>query len=148
MRSESAPSRLKALPSWLLNQTSLPAQRLVAEGLAAANAHRYHYSVLATLDEFGPASQVALGRRCGIDGSDMVAVVNELEGKALVKRAADKADRRRNVITITPAGRRHLAKLDKLVGKIQEEFVAPLSRAEREELMRLLTVLLEHHADG
>jgi DNA-binding MarR family transcriptional regulator len=146
MKIESAPSRLKALPSWLLNQTALPAQRLVSEGLGAVDAHRYHYSLLAALDEYGPDSQAALGRRCGIDRSDMVPLVSELAGKGLVGRAPDAADRRRNVITITQAGRRHLGKLDKLLGKIQDELLAPLSSDEREQLVRMLTLVLDHHA--
>jgi len=148
MKSDAAPSRLRALPSWLLNQTSLPAQRLVTEGLSAVDAHRYHYSLLAALDEYEPASQAALGRRCGIDRSDMVALVNELAGKGLVERTPDASDRRRNVITITPGGRRKLGKLDKLLGRIQEELLAPLSSDEREQLVRMLTLVLDHHADG
>jgi DNA-binding MarR family transcriptional regulator len=148
MEIESAPSRLKALPSWLLNQAALPAQRLASEGLGAVGARRSHYSLLAALDEGGPASQAELGRRLGIDRSDMVALVNELADGSLVKRTRDAIDRRRNVITITPAGRRYLGRLDKVVESIQEELVAPLSPAERRDLARLLTRLVEHHARG
>jgi DNA-binding MarR family transcriptional regulator len=120
----------------------------VTEGLSAVDARRYHYSLLAALDEFGPASQAELGRRCGIDRSDMVALVNELADKRLVERAPDAADRRRNVITITPAGRRHLRKLDRLLAKIQDEILAPLSSDEREQPVQMLTLVLDHHADG
>ncbi|MDQ1426049.1 MAG: MarR family transcriptional regulator, lower aerobic nicotinate degradation pathway regulator [Acidimicrobiaceae bacterium] len=146
--SDSAPGRLKVLPSWLLNQSSLAAQRLVTDGLEAVGAHRYHYSLLAALDEFGPASQAALGRRCGIDGSDMVALVNELADRHVVDRTSDAVDRRRNVVAITAAGRRYLRKLDILVSKIQEELVAPLSSDERKKLVRLLAMIVSHHAEG
>lgn len=146
MRSESAPSRLRTMPSWLVNQASLPAQRLVADGLGAVHAHRYHYSVLAALDEFGPASQAALGRRCGIDRSDMVALVNELAGDGLVGRTQDAADRRRNVITITPAGRRRLRGLDAILAGIQDELLEPLSPEQRRQLVRMLSLVVDHHA--
>lgn len=146
MEIESAPSHLRALPSWLLNQASLPAQRLVSEKLNTLGAHRSHYSLLASLDEFGPASQAALTRRSGIDRSDMVALINHLAAEELVRRAPDPEDRRRNVITITPAGRRHLRQLERLLAVAQDELLTPLTSPEREELVRLLTQIVEHHS--
>ncbi|OHV44520.1 MarR family transcriptional regulator [Parafrankia soli] len=142
---ETAPARLRRLPSWLMSQAAAPASRLVTERLAAADARRYHYSLLAALDEFGPASQAALGRRCGLDRSDVVAMVNELVDRELIERTPDPADRRRNIITITPAGIRHLRRLDKLLAQIQDELLAPLSANERDQLVRLLTQLVDHH---
>ncbi|WP_219417791.1 MarR family winged helix-turn-helix transcriptional regulator [Pseudonocardia nigra] len=145
MDSASAPARLRARPSWLLNQAALPAQRLVADGLATVGARRPHFSVLAALDEFGPASQAALGRRCGIDRSDMVALVNDLAAADLLRRTPDPQDRRRNVIAITEAGREHLHTLNRLLDETQEELLAPLSAAEREQLVRMLTAVVDHH---
>jgi DNA-binding MarR family transcriptional regulator len=142
------PNRLRSLPSWLLNQTAVHASRLVSEGLADQDSRRYHYSLLAALSEFGPASQAELGRRCGIDRSDMVAVVTELADRGLVERNPDPADRRRNTVTITPAGARHLHTLDRLLAGIQADLLAPLSPTEREQFTALLTRLLDHHTRG
>ena len=141
-----APARLRGLPSWLITQTAMHAGRLVSDGLAAAGARGYHYRLLATLEEFGPASQAALGRRSGIHFSDVVATLNELADLEYVQREPDPADRRRNVVSLTPAGRRQLRRLDKQIAKIQEDVVAPLSADERAELVRLLTRVLEHHS--
>lgn len=148
MDSEQASSRLRALPSWLLNQSALRAQRLVTDGLGAVGAHRHHYAVLAALDEFGPDSQAALGRRAGIDRSDMVALVNELSGAGLLARAADANDRRRNLVTITPAGRRRLRTLDAVLADIQDDLLAPLSRDERDQLVGALTRVVDRAAAG
>ncbi|HLM64025.1 MAG TPA: MarR family winged helix-turn-helix transcriptional regulator [Acidimicrobiales bacterium] len=142
----SAPARLRAMPSWLINQAALPANRLVTEGLAGAGMRRYHFSLLAALDEMGPASQADLSRGTTIDGSDMVAAVNELVEQGLVERTQDPTDRRRNVVTITPAGRRQLRTLDRLLGKAQGELLAPLSGEERKQLVDLLTQVVDHHA--
>jgi DNA-binding MarR family transcriptional regulator len=142
---DSAPTRLAGLPSWLMTQTAMHAHRLVTQGLGAADARGYHYRLLATLDEFGPASQAALGRRTGIHFSDMVATINELADRELVDRAPDPEDRRRNVITITPAGRRQLHRLDRRVAQIQDELLAPLSPPERDQLAQLLGRILSHH---
>jgi MarR family transcriptional regulator, lower aerobic nicotinate degradation pathway regulator len=141
-----APARLRAMPSWLINQTALPANRLVADGLAAAGMRRYHYALLAALDEFGPASQAGLSRGTTIDRSDMVPTVNELVDQGMVERAPDPTDRRRNVVSITPAGRRQLRKLDRRLRKVQDQVLAPLSPEERSQLIHLLTRVVDHHA--
>jgi DNA-binding MarR family transcriptional regulator len=139
------PARLRSLPSRLLTQTAMHADRLVGNGLAAADARKWHYAVLASLQEFGPASQAALSGRTGIYRSDLVAVINELAARGFVERSPDPADRRRNVITMTPQGRRHLRRLDKLIAAIQEDLLAPLTQPERDRLVRLLLRLLDHH---
>ncbi len=135
------------MPTWLINQLSLHAHRVVAERLRGAHiAHRYHYSLLAALAESGPASQADLGQRAGLDRSDVTAAVNDLEQQGAVERAADPADRRRNVVSITPAGREHLDAMEALLREAQGELLAPLSETERAELVRMLTALVDHHS--
>ncbi|MFG1708085.1 MarR family winged helix-turn-helix transcriptional regulator [Nonomuraea sp. M3C6] len=141
------PQRLRTLPSRLTNHAALIANRLVDQAFAQAGVRRYHYALLAALEEFGPASQAALGRRIGIDRSDMVATVNDLAERQLLKRAPDPEDRRRNIITITAAGRSQLTHLDRLVAAAQDEFLAPLPAADRRNLIDLLTRLVDHHGD-
>lgn len=133
------------LPSWLLTQTANHAHRLVTDGFSAVDARGYHYRVLATLDEFGPASQAMLGRRSGIHVSEMVAAINELAERELVERAPDPADRRRNVVSLTTAGRRQLRRLEKQLAERQEEVLSPLSADERKRFTELLSKLLDHH---
>jgi DNA-binding MarR family transcriptional regulator len=139
-------ARVRTQPSWLLNQAAIAANRLVAEGLAGAGARRYHYALLAALAEAGPASQADISRRTTIDRSDMVATVGELAERGLVERAPDPRDRRRNVVSLTAAGRRHLRRLDTLVARAQDELLAPLSPTERRQLVDLLTRVVDHHA--
>ncbi len=140
------PARLRALPTWLLNQAALPGNRLVGAALAGAGARRHHYALLTTLDESGPASQADLCRSTMIDGSDMVATINDLAGQELVARTPDPADMRRNIVSITAAGRRHLRRLDRLIDNVQDQLLAPLSQAERARLVDMLTRVVDHHA--
>jgi DNA-binding MarR family transcriptional regulator len=135
--------RVLEAPTWLITRAYTYSHRLLAEGFAAAGARGYHYRLLAALEEFGPASQAALGRSTSIDRSDVVAALNELAEEGLIERAPDPDDRRRNVITITPAGRARLGKLDKVLAEIQEELLAPLSAADRRRLIELLTRVVE-----
>jgi DNA-binding MarR family transcriptional regulator len=121
------------------------AHRLLTGKLATAGSRGYHYRLLAALQEFGPASQAKLGRHTGMDRSDVVAAVNELAGRGLADRSPDPADGRRNIITITPAGTAHLRRLEELLDDVQNELLAPLSPAERQQLIHLLTRVLERH---
>jgi DNA-binding MarR family transcriptional regulator len=143
---DATPALLTEKPSWLISQVSAHAHRLLTERLAAAGARGYHFRLLAALEEFGPASQASLGRRTGLDRSDVAAVVSELTAQKLAGRATDQTDRRRNTITITAKGRAHLQRLDALLAGAQDELLAPLSPGERQALAGMLTRVLDHHA--
>jgi DNA-binding MarR family transcriptional regulator len=142
---EKTPSVLLTTPSWLLTQTAMHAQRLVGEAFAAEGARGYHFRLLATLMEFGPSSQAALGRHTGIDRSDIVATVNELATAGYVERSPDPTDARRNIITLTPPGHRRHQELEETVRQVQDQIFAPLTPTERNTLTALLTKLLDHH---
>jgi DNA-binding MarR family transcriptional regulator len=142
------PDRLRRRASRLLSQLAMRSDRLITEGLAQADARKWHYAVLASLQEFGPASQAELSTRSGIYRSDMVGVLNELAERDLVGRTPDPDDRRRNVITISSRGRRHLRRLDKVLDDLHDDLLAPLSPAERDQFVQLLTRLLDHHTRG
>ncbi|MEU3169244.1 MarR family transcriptional regulator [Streptosporangium sp. NPDC006930] len=145
---EKTPARLAAKPSWLLTQLAVHAHRLASDGFAEVGARGYHYRILAALEEFGVASQAELGRRCNMDRSDVVAAINELAGQGLVERTPDPDDRRRNLVTPTPAGDRQLRRLDRALDKAQEDLLGPLAAEDRQVLTRLLTQLLAHHQRG
>jgi DNA-binding MarR family transcriptional regulator len=140
------PDRLRRRASRLLSQVSTRSDRLITEGLAQVDARKWHYAVLASLEEYGPGSQAMLSRHTGIYRSDMVGVLNELAERGFVERTPDPGDRRRNVITITAQGRRHLRRLDKVLDDLHEELLAPLLPSERDQFVRTLTRLLDHHA--
>lgn len=133
------------LPSWLLTQTAAYASRLVTDGMAAEGARGWHLRLLHELENGGPASQAELGRRTGIHLSDMVAVINELADGGYVERTPDPADKRRNVVTVTAAGRDRARQLGVRAEAIQHELLAPLDKVERDQLTALLGKLLRHH---
>jgi DNA-binding MarR family transcriptional regulator len=143
---QAAPARLRSLRTRLLSLAAMRSDRLVNEKLARADARKWHYAVLATLQESGPASQSELNRRTGIHHSDLVAVINELAARGLVERSPNPADRRQNVITMTQPGDRQLRRLDRLLADAEDEVLAPLTQIERRQLTELLTRLLDHHA--
>jgi MarR family transcriptional regulator, lower aerobic nicotinate degradation pathway regulator len=137
------PQRLRLLPTWLTAEVARRGRQLVNASLARDGARRPHFTVLTSLLEQGPASQAELGRRLSIDGSDMHALLAEFERDGLIAREHDDRDRRRNVVTLTPAGRKALTRLDKRIDAAQDALLQPLTAAERRELSRLLRKLVE-----
>jgi DNA-binding MarR family transcriptional regulator len=135
-----APERMRDRPTWLISRAYARASGLLQEGFARGGdgLRGYHYRLLAALDEWGPASQAELGRGTGIDRSDVTAALVDLEGRGLVRRDVDQEDRRRNVVSITAAGVRHLEVLDGVVDEIQERLLAPLSEGERRQFITLM----------
>ncbi|MFI9051595.1 MarR family winged helix-turn-helix transcriptional regulator [Streptomyces sp. NPDC053427] len=134
-----APSRIRALPSWLLGRAAARGHRMVADALAAEGMRMMHHAVLSAVAELGPVSQAELGRTLSIDPKDMVAIVNDLQKDGLVTRAPDPKDRRKNAIEISAEGERRLRRTQKLGDEANAELTAALTPAEREQLVALLT---------
>jgi DNA-binding MarR family transcriptional regulator len=134
------------LTSRLLNQTAILVGRVVNNALAAEGAHRYQLAVLATLDAFGAISQAELCRRTNIDRSDMNAVVNALEVEGIVTRIADPDDRRQNIVEMTKTGKARFKRLKVGLAEAEDRALAPLAPEDRQELLRLLRILHDHHA--
>lgn len=144
-RHASAPSRIRDRPTWLISRTYARSHALLNDGFAASGTglRSYHYRLLASLEESGPTSQADLGRYAGVDRSDVVTVLGELERLGLVQRAVDPSNRRRNIVSITPAGAKQLRALDEVLDDIQERVLAPLSDNERRQLTKLLRKLAD-----
>ena len=141
-----SPARLTGLPSWLASQVALQGDRLVSEALAHDGMRKHHFAVLLALDEHGAMSQAALARRVWIDRSDLHAVLNDLERDGLVARVRDERDRRRNLVSLTPAGQAALGRMQERVEAANDALLAPLSSNERSELRALLARVVAHHA--
>lgn len=141
-----ASGRLRALPTRLVIQVAIIANRATERALENTGSRRYHYALLATLDESGPLSQAEVGRRTGIDRSDVVAAVNDLSDRGFLTRTPDPADRRRNTLTLTPSGRAHLHDLDTRLEAAQSELLPGFTTAERANFVLTLTRILESHA--
>lgn len=141
----SAPSRIRDRPTWLISRTYARSQGLLNAGFADSGTglRSYHYRLLAALEESGPTTQADLGRSTSVDRSDVVSVLAELERRRLVQRRVDPTNRRRNIVTLTPAGRKQLRALDGVLDAVQERVLEPLTRTEGRQLTKLLRKLTD-----
>lgn len=137
------PTRLDGRATWLVSRAHMRASGLLGAGFEAhgGGLRSYHYRLLAVLEEWGPASQAELSRKTGIDRSDVTAALTELESRNLVERSVDPAHKRRNIVTITAEGVERLLELDKVIDGIQDEFLAPLTAAQRRQFITLVSRL-------
>jgi DNA-binding MarR family transcriptional regulator len=117
----------------------------VHEDYEAAGASPFHLTVLAVLDEGARETQATIADALGYDPSYLVGLLDDLEKRGLIERKRDPADRRRHLVSLTPAGKKALAKLRALQASIDDDFFAPLDAGERKTLHMLLHRLASHH---
>lgn len=137
------PARLRALTSWQANKVSTIGARTTARHMPLTA--RSDFAVLAALEEYGALSQADLGRRLGLDRNDVSGIVTRLHTGGHVDRQADPGDRRRNLVTITPAGIRYLDEIQDHADRAQAELLAGLDPDERRHLHALLGKTLSAH---
>jgi DNA-binding MarR family transcriptional regulator len=99
-------------------------------------------AVLVVLASAEPASQQQAAQRLGVDRTTMVGLLDALEGKGLVTRHPHAADRRRNVVELTAAGRDTLRDATRASDEAERRFLAPLSQPAAERFREALQQLL------
>ena len=89
------------------------------------------------------AIQQELGSVMGVDPSTMVSLIDGLESAGLAKRRPCPTDRRAREVTITPKGRRLLARGRRMALQVEDEVLRGLTAGERRELLGLLRRALD-----
>jgi DNA-binding MarR family transcriptional regulator len=99
-------------------------------------------AILAFLAAGVPLSQQEAADQLGVDRTTMVTLVDALEAKGLVERRRSAADRRKNIIELTAAGRDCLRDAGAARDAVEHQFLAPLGDALAREFLRALQILV------
>jgi DNA-binding MarR family transcriptional regulator len=139
------PEELVSSALFLLKRLGMTAKEQSFDAYEKAGLHPYHHAILAVLDEGSRETQGAIADTLGYDKGQLVGLLDELEEAALIERRRDPADRRRQIVRMTPEGRKTLERLRRLSQRLEDEFLAALDEDERRQLHSLLLKLAEQH---
>jgi MarR family transcriptional regulator, lower aerobic nicotinate degradation pathway regulator len=139
------PKELLASGSFLLKRLGFLLKERAMEAFESTGLSPYHHAVLALLEEDPRETQAMIADALGYDRSHLVGMLDELEERGLIERKRDPNDRRRHLVSLTPEGKRALARLRTIVKQMEDDFFAPLDDAQRETLYALLLELASHH---
>ncbi|HET8727086.1 MAG TPA: MarR family transcriptional regulator [Alphaproteobacteria bacterium] len=99
------------------------------------------FGVLILIRENAGLSQSELGNALGIDRSTMVAVIDRLEARGLVVRAASPKDRRSYALRLSAAGESLVDEMTPRIRAHEAAIAKDLSEAEKATLIDLLSRL-------
>jgi DNA-binding MarR family transcriptional regulator len=135
------PGRLAAHATCLLQKLGQVVFRLMEAELAGLGLRVRHYSVLGVLLDRGRMSQQDIGTYLRIDAATMVATIDDLEKRSLVRRNRREDDRRSYVVTVTPDGEKVIAQIEEVMDRLDAELLPDVTPAQQRQLHHLLAKL-------
>lgn len=130
-------------PGLLLTVLGEHARRSLCAAYAQPGLSVRQVRVLGLLHDNGPTGQQDLVAHLEVDPSVLVALLNPLEDKGFISRDRDPANRRRHQVSLTPSGKRLLAKARRAQVEAEASLLAGLTTSERAGLTTTLTRLYE-----
>lgn len=98
------------------------------------------YSILSTVAT-REVTQKELASFLMLNPSQVVSLVDDLEERGLVRRTTSPHDRRAKIVVATKEGRRAFTRAKDLLERTHEDLLSPLTREERDTLLRVLPLL-------
>jgi len=121
-----------------LMSTSQAVRRAFDQRFAPLGLNLSQASVLAYLHESGAMTQTGLSERLGIGRAATGSVIDHLEARGLAQRQPDPSDRRVWLVEVTQAGKDLAAEINEIDRVLRSELRVGISRAERQQLAKLL----------
>jgi DNA-binding MarR family transcriptional regulator len=112
-------------------------RRLAEHGVTAAQ-----WGVLIALHQGASNTVRGLASFLAVDGGAVTRLIDRLEGKGLVARRVDRADRRSVLLSLSEAGRALIGPLIQAVDEHDAEILQGLSSSERRQFLGALSRLL------
>jgi MarR family transcriptional regulator, lower aerobic nicotinate degradation pathway regulator len=128
---------------FLLNQAAMRIRTITVMALSPLGLTPPQLRALEAIEKEQPLSQTRLGELVNMDRSTIVHVVDHFEALGAASREADPSDRRSHAVVLTQKGQDLLVEAQRQARAVEEEFLSPLSRPEREALRDLLHKLFD-----
>jgi DNA-binding MarR family transcriptional regulator len=127
---------------YLFKHAQIRMHELNTEALAPFGIDPRELGILLVIASHEPGSQLQAAQRLGIDRTSMVARLDELEQKGLVSRHPHPADRRRNVVELTDAGRDTVQRADQASERAEAELLASLTPQQGDRFRKALQTIV------
>jgi DNA-binding MarR family transcriptional regulator len=144
-RSKAAVSELRKHHGFWMRMVSNTVSHAFARRLEASGVTVAEWVVLREMYGHESMAPSELAEQTGMTRGAASKLVDRLVRKDLVSRRDRADDRRFQAIALTAAGQRLVPKLAVLADRNDEEFFAPLTSREREELLATLKKLVQAH---
>lgn len=128
------PEELRSCTVFLLGRVGWAMKVAAIDEFERAGFSAYQYSVLAVLSEGASETQATIADTLKLDRGQLVGILDELETAGMIVRRRDDKDRRRHIVSLTPAGKKRLVKMRALIVQIEDSFLGALDRDERAAL--------------
>ena len=139
---------LDAPPWQRVESTLMATARMVRDAfdsrLAALDLNLTQASLLGYVTEFGATTQTHLADHLGIGRAAIGSVIDQLQGRGLVERRPDPADRRVWLVAITESGRALAAEITEVDEELRAELRHGIGREERQALAWVMTRLQQN----
>lgn len=129
--------------AFLLSQLGAHVTHQLAARLKEVDLTPAHLGILRTVGQHPGLSQKALSERLGAVPSRMVTLLDELEARGLVERRRSETDRRHHALFIGADATATMRTVMSAVAENDAAVVRALSDEDRNELVRLLSLIAE-----
>jgi DNA-binding MarR family transcriptional regulator len=116
---------------------------LFAEEAAGLDITPVQLSVMSAVARHSGRDQSAIAEEIGVDRATLASVAARLEKTGLIRRTPGRKDQRQKLLHLTSRGRSILNKMQKPVKQANERTLAPLTPAEQEMFLSLLSILVD-----
>ncbi len=129
--------------AFLANKIGILLEKAAEKRLAKLGLNTRTFFVLAAIGGESPPSQKDLSRLLGIDPTQVVALIDEMQASELVVRSRNPNDRRRYDLRLTPEGYSKLIGANAMMGEIEKDFFAPLTERQLGQFRVMLQALIK-----
>lgn len=135
-----APAGSEPILLYLVKQVELAVRSHLDSLLRPAGLTALQYTALTVLERHPDMSAAQLARNSFVTAQSMADMINALEGRGLIERHRDQADRRRLVVALTAAGRELLDVYRDQVTALEQRMLLGLGGGQVSQLRHSLHV--------